>query len=300
MNTTLPNIQCAIIGAYKAGTTSLKNYLGEHPNIATHVQLEFDYFINPISGEQLHEVIRKEFNIEEQTTSYVIKHVKLYRNQDALERLSNMYPNILYIFIVRDPVQRAYSAWKMQAERGDLNEPFENLIPKLEKNEKDSFFYNSVYSPGLYGKCYENILKYVKKDRIMLIDFEELKNNPNHVCSKIFSAINVNDYSPNTDKIHNSSKPPKYKWLKSIILFIIRNENLKKLIKKVVPYKLFISISHKLREFNQKDSNFSPLDDTVSKKIHSFYAKDIELLESLSGKRFPNWKSANSNCKDCF
>lgn len=37
-------IDIFIIGAQKAGTTSLKNYLGEHPQINTHTTKEFSYF----------------------------------------------------------------------------------------------------------------------------------------------------------------------------------------------------------------------------------------------------------------
>ena len=37
------NIDIMIIGAQKAGTTSLKNYLGEHPELQTHPQKEFGY-----------------------------------------------------------------------------------------------------------------------------------------------------------------------------------------------------------------------------------------------------------------
>ena len=37
-------IDIAIIGAQKAGTTSLKNYLGEHSEVTTHPHTEFSFF----------------------------------------------------------------------------------------------------------------------------------------------------------------------------------------------------------------------------------------------------------------
>ena len=39
-------LDAIIVGSYKAGTTSLKNYLSEHPNIESHPQHELDGFFD--------------------------------------------------------------------------------------------------------------------------------------------------------------------------------------------------------------------------------------------------------------
>lgn len=38
-------LDAIIVGSYKAGTTSLKNYLSEHPNVVSHPQHELDGFL---------------------------------------------------------------------------------------------------------------------------------------------------------------------------------------------------------------------------------------------------------------
>jgi len=52
-------IDLMIIGAQKAGTTSLKNYLGEHPEICTHERIEFMFFVNEQEYKQGYKKIFK-------------------------------------------------------------------------------------------------------------------------------------------------------------------------------------------------------------------------------------------------
>lgn len=287
----LPNIKFAIVGAYKAGSTSLKNYLGEHPNVATHIQLEFDYLENQLSPSKFAELINKDCEITPEVTSYVIKYVKLYRREYALKNLLSVYPDIKLVFLVRDPVERAYSAWKMEHERRAFSEPFEDIIKKITENDIDDEFYQFAYLPGLYGHWYQMLLTQVKKENITVIKFNDLKTNPKEICNDLFFKMGLENYEPNTEKIHNVSKAPKYKWLQSLIYFFSKESNpLKRFIRAVLPYHTFVKTSHKLREVNQKKSTFSPISPKIATLLFSHYEKDIKIFESLTGKDFPEWR----------
>lgn len=58
----MKKINAIIIGSFKAGTTSLKNYLSQHPNIVSHPQHEFDgFFDKNISKLEINKKFNKQF-----------------------------------------------------------------------------------------------------------------------------------------------------------------------------------------------------------------------------------------------
>lgn len=285
-------IKCMIIGAYKAGTTSLKNYLGEHPEISTHHQLEFDYFIDHCNSDLIHKKFNEEFNLHPNTNYLLAKHVELYRVEEGIKNLVAYNPNIKLIFLVRDPVQRAYSAWKMEVERADYQIPFDDIIKVLNKQLENDHFYKLAYKSGLYGKWYQQICKHVPSKNILLVKFEDLKNKPSETCNEVISWLGLEPYKPNVSVIHNESKVPKSKAMQGMIKSLSQENNpIKKTAKKIIPYKYFTKIGHKLREANQSKKSFPPINPDTASKLYKFYEKDIELFEELTNKKFTNWKN---------
>ena len=83
-------IDIAIIGAQKAGTTSLKSYLGEHPQVVTHPHIEFSFFADNDQFELGYEkIFKKDFGSKhiEITHKVLAKNVTLSFREFALERL---------------------------------------------------------------------------------------------------------------------------------------------------------------------------------------------------------------------
>jgi hypothetical protein len=98
-----------IIGAQKSGTSSLYNWLNQHPQIRGSICKELYYFNNGIHlGKDLR-WYRQQFRGTaalhfEATPAY------LY-SPTACENIFRTYPNIKMIAILRNPVDRAYSAY---------------------------------------------------------------------------------------------------------------------------------------------------------------------------------------------
>ncbi len=76
MKSNLKQISMFIAGAQKAGTTSLKNYLAQHPQIGTHTQEEMLYFNNDRHFELGYEyACRRYFGYVEENRILMAKHV---------------------------------------------------------------------------------------------------------------------------------------------------------------------------------------------------------------------------------
>ena len=128
-------IDLAIIGAQKAGTTALFNYLKQHPGLRGHGQREFTFFYYDTEfarGERaaLARYFPDHEHQSEAGLAHVIKHVFLMRSATALERLQSHNPDCRLACVLRDPVERAHSAYLHARRRGwqDDRMPFVEII----------------------------------------------------------------------------------------------------------------------------------------------------------------------------
>ena len=169
---TLPD--CIIIGAQKAGTTSLYDNLGMHPNVWLPDCREINYF-NANYGRGLgwykarfpskyvkfyeKQVASKPFITLESTPIYFI-------DINAPKRIKITLPDIKLIFLLRNPIDRAFSHWKMNKRRGFESLDFEQaLVEEDARIEKDiqsmhsnpNFLLNNTCQLSLYSYCYRGL-----------------------------------------------------------------------------------------------------------------------------------------------
>ena len=128
-----------IIGAMRSGTTSLYNYLIQHPKIIPASEKEIHFFTlhyeRGLSWYQ--EQFEKnfpnfslnksnEFLTGEGTPAYI-------RHPEAPKRIAEILPNIKFIALLRNPVERAYSNYKLRVRLGREKLSFKEAIKKQSK-----------------------------------------------------------------------------------------------------------------------------------------------------------------------
>lgn len=130
---------------------------------------------------------------------------------------------------MRNPADRAYSAWKMEKERFGIKKNFGELFESI-KNKEDNFLYKSCYLAGMYGHWFDLILNIFSQKQIMLIKFEDLVKQPLKICKECFEFLDLSpEFEPKTGVIHNKNFKPKSKLLiKMIFPFLKKNSFLKK------------------------------------------------------------------------
>ena len=152
-----PNFFC--IGAQKAGTTTLYNLLIQHPQIYL-----------PINKKELH-FFDVEENYNKGTLWYLTKYFSKIKNESAIGEVTPSYcyypktpkrifeqfgPDIKFIFILRNPVQRAVSLYNMMVSRGVETLPFHEAVEKeslrLETNNTEFKRNFSYIDRGYYSK----------------------------------------------------------------------------------------------------------------------------------------------------
>ncbi len=243
-----------IIGAQKAGTTSLYRYLAKHPDIKPNFvvkELSFfdEYYDRGIPWYKSHFPFkRKNKHYFEGTTHYLF-------NPLAPKRIKDVLPNVKIIALLRNPIDRAYSSYKHQVRAGRETLSFEEAIESEKKrlkgekerlsNESSYFSYNynhfSYLERGKYNEQIQNWLEYFPKEQMFILSSDEFFKNTESSLNKIYNFLEIKPSQVNIKKQYNTGdykdSMPKETREKLSIFFEPYNIELKKLLKESLDWK---------------------------------------------------------------
>ncbi|MFY0605783.1 MAG: sulfotransferase domain-containing protein [Cyclobacteriaceae bacterium] len=294
----IPNFY--ILGASKAGSTSLNYYLDQHPNIYMGSDKEPEFFQNDQDYSKgldwYHNTYFRnaDFNypVGEASASY------LYYSKVA-ERLSSLpVANQRFIVIMRNPIERAYSQYWHQVRRGETRSfqaAIDAELAEISLNKEVIFEFppKSYYlGRSLYGAHIKNYLSYFKKEQFLFLFLEELKLNPESVFDKICSFLGVQEYHGfSTKKVYNSGATSPIlvqmnRLKKSSIGRVIRRWDAgftSSLKRTVLNNSALFSNREKYPEMNSD----------LKSKLEEFFSEDVQLLSTLlpDDGFSPNWLS---------
>lgn len=189
-----------IIGAAKSGTTSLFQYLAQHPQIIEPSIKEIKYFSMNAAIKGLKHYLTyfplKKIKENKLTFEATPTYLFLPKVPDQIARL---YPNMKFIAILRDPVKRAFSHWNSRnddsfTEHRSLmhdNRSFEEAV-WAELNNKDRVPPPSQYlAKGEYSTQIKNWYRHFPKENILLLDFDDLKNNVKSLLKEVTTFLEI-------------------------------------------------------------------------------------------------------------
>jgi len=298
----LPNFICP--GAQKSATTTLYDLLCQHPDVYLPDVKELHFFDN------------KE-NYSKGISWYLDKYFSNVRNEKIIGEITPEYmffnyipermfhclgKSIKFIFILRNPIDRAYSHYWMSYRRGYEKESFEKAI-YLEKkrikfgNRKEIMRFSYI-NRGFYSKQIKRFLNYFPKENMQFIIFEDFIRNTPNIMKQIFSFLEIDPlYSINYNIKSNYSTIPR-----SIILrnFIQQTpEIVKKTIKIIIPVKnVRMSIKTLFNKINQKEFKNPEINIELRKKLIAIYEKDIKELENIIEKDLNLWIHTKDTIKN--
>jgi hypothetical protein len=147
----------------------------------------------------------------EKTTNY-------FENDEARERLAALLPDVRFIFIVREPVARAYSNWLWSRKNGLETLPFAQAIalegqrPSPLPPERASARPFDYMTRGRYGTFAERWLQAFGRKRIAFFVFERTLEDPDGFVSELQDFIGIKPLPWNvlsTGKVNATEPDPK-------------------------------------------------------------------------------------------
>lgn len=174
-----------VAGVQKAGTTALFDYLAELPGLELPAVKEAHFFDEEETVDwsapdyaPYHALFRDETRLWGEATP-----IYLYW-PGALERIRAYNPAIKLVLIFRDPVERAWSHWKMEYARGKETEPFAWCIRQGRARMAEGFphpGFHRVYSyveRGFYGRQLARLLDLFPREQLLLLESGQLQRDP--------------------------------------------------------------------------------------------------------------------------
>lgn len=283
-----------IVGAQKAGTTSLKNYLGEHPEILSHPQTEFAYFSDDESHvNDYSKAYSRHFTKGKPDAKLVVaKSASMYTSPMALQRLMEHNSNCKIVFILRDPVKRAISSFNMETSNAATNETVESLIEAIKDpitNKKSNFNY---IERGLYAKQYESLISFFPEGNIKTLLFEDLQKSSLEMIQELYQWLEIDhNYLPNLDIKHNTTRQSKSKIMAKVLNKLRQNNNpVKRFAKTVLPYSIFSKIGQLLMDSNKSKKSPQKTPEEVTHFLYDYFSEPNMELQRISGIDVSIWK----------
>lgn len=309
---TMPNF--FIIGAQKAGTTSLYHYLDQHPEVymsPVKEPLFFSHDISP-SGDARRHAFNKprlprnprfanleeygrlfdgtgsEKAIGEASTLYIYA-------PGTAERIRRYAPEAKIVAILRNPADRAYSAFLYALRIGvePLTDFAEALRAEKQRIDNNWHFVYRYHDRGRYYKQIKAYYDVFGSDRVGVWLYEDLKKDPRSVSESVFRFLGVDDsFIPDTSLRHNPASIPK----NGVSRAVIRGMNVAfPAAKKVVPSTSVRARDHwdyKLRQMINKRilvDKLPPFDPKLRAGLVEGYKEDISKLQSLTALDLSVW-----------
>jgi len=273
-----------IIGAPKCGTTSLANWLNEHPNtfitkpkepffFDTDIKARYEYTLEDY--EHLYKKATKHhIAIGEASTTYLYSKV-------AVDNILKYNPLAKFIVLLRNPVEMVFSlhhqevfslnedvkdfkkAWRLQADR--LNG---KSIP-ITCNDPQKLQYKQICQ---LGTQIEALLKKVFKEQVLILKLENLKTCPKKTYFMATDFLNLPRHDIEIYANKNPAKKFKSKFIQTLLLYGI-----------FIRKKVGINRGFGLSKLNMKIKDRVAPDKRILIELEECFKEEILKIERLTG-----------------
>ena len=178
----LPNF--LIIGAAKAGTTSLYHYIGAHPQAFMTAKKELSFFCEEFKWGLGLEWYESQFEgagdaaaVGEASPRYSV--YPLYKR--VPERIASVLPGVRLIYLVREPIDRMLSAYLDNMIHGLDDRPVEEALTS------DPFYLSS----SSYGLQLEQYLAHCRREQILVVRSDDLRRDRQAALGRVFHFLGI-------------------------------------------------------------------------------------------------------------
>lgn len=286
----LPNFM--IVGAPKAGTTSLYHYLSQHPEVFMSSPKEVNFFsYEELVQQNLYYNDFKVDNLDKYKDLFVQSKGKKAIGEASVsylfypktpQKIKETIPDVKIIILLREPISRAYSHYLMDYKLGYVNLSFEDVIFKKKEDNNTNLFYQQYISLGLY---YEQVKRYIDifgKDKIRIYFQDDFKNDPSSIIADICDFLGVDsNYRPEISKEHNV-----FFMSRSKIVSKVYKSSFRPLISSVLPQRIKEKIIDILFVKKQRPT----MSNETRKYLQGIYRDDVINLERLIEVDLSSWR----------
>lgn len=290
-----------IVGAARAGTTSLFDFLGQHSAVffpavkephffAAHVQSDPRLYFPPIHDEcaylSLYTAARADQLLGDASPSYLW-------DPDSASHIAARNPHAKIIISLRNPIQRAYSHYLLDCSTGLETKPFIDALYEDQAHIPGRWGREHLYLElGLYCKQVERYLACFDRQHIKIILFDDLQTHPDVVGSSVLEFLGP----------PGALRTP-YQFPQRNVSVVLRGLWANRLLYRMQTVLADCPDAWRprlrgrflwLREHLLVKSAKPRMDREARRFLAEFYKQDLEELERLSGHKVKHWLESNT------
>lgn len=263
-----------VVGAARAGTTSLYEWLRAHPQVymPPNKELEFfgghwdrgaDWYAQQFVGTDRAVAVGE-------ATPYMAQEV-------APARMAQTVPEAKLIAVLRDPIARAYSHyWFMVGHRSE-DHRFDEAL-ELEAAGAPGAAPYLGYSR--YLEQLERILEHYRREQLLVLLFEDLRDAPSETYARVCQFLGVEErLTRNVGSTYNAAFR-----LRSYRVWF---EQMKTRFRRGLPP----FVNSMINRVNMAPLDYPPLDAELRSKLVDSFAEHNEELGRLIGRDLSHWSA---------
>jgi len=279
-----PKLTFLICGSGKAGTTWIHACCEEHKDICVPIKKKEIHYFSKYFEKGYNWYNNYFVHYSDQIAVGEICPTYFYTDHypGVAERIYLSYPDIKIILILRHPIEKAYSDYRMFLRAGKVSDKIESvLIPGWEHIETAKYYHHlSAY------------LKYFPKNNIHILFYDDLLSDPYSFIKTFFNIIGVDDSFVPTlvnQKYHVTKDRPKYQNIYNNLVRAgewLSNSSLKgarfiDFIRK----RGIVDIFHNIN----KGDDFPTLSEKQREQLLKYFYDEVKKIELFSGRKLDNW-----------
>lgn len=284
-----------LIGAPKCGTTSISNWLAQHPNVFFSENKELDFFYNYKGIESKLTDYFENFKGAGCGHSVVAEGSVWYLfSPKAISSIEQNFPDAKYVVCLRNPVEMAISLHAQKVFTGhELEADFVNawkLSDSRAKGGFDKIFDLKGGDPShmaykkacMLGAQVDAFLKIVSPERVHFIVMDDIKNNPERVWEALQRFLGIKPFNEIQFTHVNKASKRKFLGLHYFLMFVAR-------FKKTLGVKFNTGIFSGVHRYNSVESSYELPAEEFLEEMKEYFADDVRRLSVSVGRDLESW-----------
>ena len=214
-----------VVGAQKAGTTSLHRWLGQQPEVCLPTIKETHFFRDEQKFRRGVEWYLDWFPQDRSRTLSGEVDPEYMFFEAAPRRIRELVPDAKLVFVFRQPLERAYSQYQMSVSRGFESLRFGAALAaepgRLSAGTEHSLRHHSYLARGRYAEQVERFLKLFPARQLLFAKFDDLfcAERGLQDYARICRFVGVSSSPELVDRSgrHNPAVEARSTWLRDLI-----------------------------------------------------------------------------------
>ena len=257
-----------VVGAPKAGTTSICETLANHPSVnfsqvkEPNFFLEFDKSLSEIPPQKMSEY-EKLFDVNAPEKIRGEGSVRYLASENAVYWIKQYVPSAKIIIILRNPIDRIVSLYEMYNRLYDVNISKEEMIKEDHHLVKQCLMYD----------CIMSYIDSFSQDQVFIMIYDDFVKNPSNELNKLYKFLEIDEVNSISTNYRNKGGMPKSKFFN-----VFKNRQLIQTVKKFLPLSWHTPIDNFIKSIFFKKMSLTT---EQKKKLANVFNSDVIKLSKL-------------------